>query len=113
MEPPTDQDWGNPCYQYRLGDEGLESSAADKDLGVPVGEKPDVSRQCTLTAQKASCVLGCIKEAWLAGRGRWLCSGETPPGILCPALEPSAQEGHGPVGEGPEQGHENDHRGTS
>jgi len=33
-----------------------------------------------------------------------LCSGGTPPGILSPALEPSAQERHGPVGAGPEQG---------
>jgi len=32
-----------------------------------------------------------------------LCSGETPPGVLRPALEPSAQEGHGPVGAGPEE----------
>jgi len=31
------------------------------------------------------------------------CSGETPPGVLCPALEPSAQEGHGPIGAGPEE----------
>uniref|UniRef100_A0A8C5X7A8 Transmembrane protein 63A n=1 Tax=Malurus cyaneus samueli TaxID=2593467 RepID=A0A8C5X7A8_9PASS len=27
-----------------------------------------------------------------------LCSGETPPAVLCPALEPSVQKGHGPVG---------------
>jgi len=32
-----------------------------------------------------------------------LCSGETPPGVLRPALEPSAQERHGPVGGGPEK----------
>ena len=39
-----------------------------------------------------------------------LCSGETLPGVLCPALEPSAQERHGPVGVGPEEGHKNDLR---
>jgi len=33
-----------------------------------------------------------------------VCSGETPPGVLPPALEPLAQEGHGPAGVGPEEG---------
>ena len=32
-----------------------------------------------------------------------LCSGETPPGVLHPALEPSAQDRHGPLGVGSEE----------
>ena len=38
-----------------------------------------------------------------------LCSGETSPGVVHPALEPSAQ-GHRTVGVGPEKGHKNDLR---
>jgi len=39
-----------------------------------------------------------------------LCSGETSPGVLHSALEPSAPEGHGTVGAGPKEGYKNDLR---
>jgi len=54
-----------------------------------------MSHQCALTAQKARRALGYIKRS-MASRSREgvlpLCSAESPPGILRPALEPPAQD---------------------
>jgi len=60
---------GHPWYQYRPGNEGIESSPAKKDMGILVDEKLDTSQQCALTAQKANCILGCLKSS-VASRAR-------------------------------------------
>ena len=52
---------GIPIHQYKVWEVRMEHSPVKKGLG-------DTSQHCTLTAQKANCILGCIRSVVSRGR---------------------------------------------
>ena len=50
-------------HQYRLGDDLLERSSEEKDLGVLVNNRLAMSQQCALVANKANGILECIRKS--------------------------------------------------
>ncbi|KAF7238277.1 hypothetical protein EYD10_15003 [Varanus komodoensis] len=59
----------NSCHKYRLGDKWLESSTCERDLGVLVDCRLNMSQQCDAVVKRANATLGCIARS-VASRSR-------------------------------------------
>ena len=59
----------NARHKYGLGKEWLESSPAERGLGVPVDSRLSRSQQCALAAKRAHRIVGCIKHS-ITGRSK-------------------------------------------
>ena len=70
---------GNPRHVYMKGEELIESSPVEKDLGVLVSEKLVMSQQCALRGAQRGGQQSRGGDCSLLG-----CSHEAPAGVLCP-----------------------------
>jgi len=96
----------NPMHQYRLGTDLMQSSSAERDLGVLVDEKLTMSQQCALAAKKANGILRCIKKTVANRSSEVLLRLSAPSGVLSPVLGSPLQERRGTTGESPAEGYE-------
>jgi len=55
--------WSNAKHRYRLGDDCLEGSSTERDLGALIDSRLNMSQQYAWADKKASCILRCVKHS--------------------------------------------------
>ena len=55
--------WSKARHKYKWGEEWLERSPEERDLGVLIDSRLKTSQQCALAAKRANRILGCIKHS--------------------------------------------------
>ena len=53
----------NELHRSRMEDTWLDNSTCERDLGVLVDYKLNMSQQCDAAAKKANAILGCINKS--------------------------------------------------
>jgi len=64
--------WCSPRDECGEGEEPIENSPVEKDLGILMNKNQDISQQCVLAAQEAYGILGHINRGMAAETGREL-----------------------------------------
>ena len=103
----------NAAVQHRLGSARLGSSSAERDLGVLVANKLNMSGQRAAAAKQADRMLGCINKGITSREKEVIIPLYS--ALARPHLEycvqfwpPLCKKPCGQAGEGPEQGHKGD-----
>ncbi|PKU46231.1 rna-directed dna polymerase from mobile element hypothetical protein [Limosa lapponica baueri] len=87
--------WGNPQYQYKLGNEYIDNSPAEKVLAILVDQILDMIWQSVLVVQKTSLVLACIKRSMASSSREPLLLWSS--FLSCGTLLPAGSHGNGQV----------------